>query len=461
MSFTQGAPTQPMSILASNVFLTGSSTAGNAFTVQQLGAGNVASFQTSTSSTSLIINPSGNVGIGKTNPGYALDVTGDINFTGTFRQNGTAFTTRETGAYLRPSSSNAATITQWLLGVANTSTTSGNPWNDPTITRVSVFDTSNVVGWSSTLFLHDGRVMFNAGMADTYGPAFFNPSTNQFSFLTGGQFSSVLSLQYGAMAQVPTGNVICLPTNNRVNGDYIGVYNPIDNSWSRLTVSIPGLGGFGPPFSAGVLGPDSNVYAVPSNTSNIGVYNPTTNSFSLVPITDRNSYSLYSGGVLLTDGRILFVPSYGTSNIGIFTPSTWSFSNVTVNTGGGWYNGLLLPNSNVLFVGDQKIGSYSPTLNTFTNILSVPGRAIFSAVLSIDGRVFTTTYNNPMGVYNWLTNVYADIPNSSGVNTSSFCGKLVPDGRIIYAPTGPGMAIIDTTFKVSEDFCKHPCINKS
>jgi hypothetical protein len=91
MSFTQGAPTQPMSILASNVFLTGSSTAGNAFTVQQLGAGNVASFQTSTSSTSLIINPSGNVGIGKTNPGYALDVTGDINFTGTFRQNGTAY----------------------------------------------------------------------------------------------------------------------------------------------------------------------------------------------------------------------------------------------------------------------------------------------------------------------------------------------------------------------------------
>ena len=80
-----------MSILASNVFLTGSSTAGNAFTVQQLGAGNVASFQTSTSSTSLIINPSGNVGIGKTNPGYALDVTGDINFTGTFRQNGTAY----------------------------------------------------------------------------------------------------------------------------------------------------------------------------------------------------------------------------------------------------------------------------------------------------------------------------------------------------------------------------------
>lgn len=34
---------------------------------------------------------SGDVGIGTTNPQYTLDVSGDINFTGTFRQNGTQF----------------------------------------------------------------------------------------------------------------------------------------------------------------------------------------------------------------------------------------------------------------------------------------------------------------------------------------------------------------------------------
>ncbi len=34
---------------------------------------------------------SGNLGIGATNPQYALDVSGDINFTGTFRQNGSTF----------------------------------------------------------------------------------------------------------------------------------------------------------------------------------------------------------------------------------------------------------------------------------------------------------------------------------------------------------------------------------
>ena len=79
MSFAQGAPTQPLVLQGSNVFLYGSSTAGNAFTVQQLSTGNVASFQTSTSATALIINPAGNVGIGKTNPAYALDVAGNIN----------------------------------------------------------------------------------------------------------------------------------------------------------------------------------------------------------------------------------------------------------------------------------------------------------------------------------------------------------------------------------------------
>ena len=78
MSFAQGAPTQPLVLQGSNVFLYGSSTAGNAFTVQQLSAGNVASFQTSTNATALIINPAGNVGIGTTNPYGKFDILGGV-----------------------------------------------------------------------------------------------------------------------------------------------------------------------------------------------------------------------------------------------------------------------------------------------------------------------------------------------------------------------------------------------
>lgn len=80
MSFAQGASSQPLILQGSNVFLYGSSTSGNAFTVQQQSAGNVASFQISSGSTALIINPSGYVGIGTTNPGYILDVNGSARF---------------------------------------------------------------------------------------------------------------------------------------------------------------------------------------------------------------------------------------------------------------------------------------------------------------------------------------------------------------------------------------------
>ena len=44
-----------------------------------------------TSTEKMRINSSGNVGIGNTNPSYKLDVGGDINFTGTLRQNGSVF----------------------------------------------------------------------------------------------------------------------------------------------------------------------------------------------------------------------------------------------------------------------------------------------------------------------------------------------------------------------------------
>lgn len=40
----------------------------------------------------MAIGSTGNVGIGTITPAYKLDVSGDLNFTGTLRSNGTPFT---------------------------------------------------------------------------------------------------------------------------------------------------------------------------------------------------------------------------------------------------------------------------------------------------------------------------------------------------------------------------------
>lgn len=65
--FNQGVPSVPTVINASNVFVFGNTASGNALSVQQLGAGNVASFRTTTGSTALFVGANGNVGVGTTN----------------------------------------------------------------------------------------------------------------------------------------------------------------------------------------------------------------------------------------------------------------------------------------------------------------------------------------------------------------------------------------------------------
>jgi hypothetical protein len=67
-TFNQGVSSVPVILNSSNVLVFGNTSSGNALSVQQLGAGNVATFQTTTGATAMFINPAGRVGVGTTNP---------------------------------------------------------------------------------------------------------------------------------------------------------------------------------------------------------------------------------------------------------------------------------------------------------------------------------------------------------------------------------------------------------
>ena len=212
MSFAQGAPTQPLVLQGSNVFLYGSSTTGNAFTVQQQSAGNVASFVTSTGATGLIVNPTGLVGIGKTNPAYALDVTGDLNFTGTFRQNGTPYI----------GSQWTGTSTLYFVGNVGINTTSvANPLTVGGSTVISTAFGSTAT--STTLNLSDS-------------------ATRNLSFIlnaTAGTYNQITAagdtlLWYGGNAQ-NTGVITIAPWNSGYLGLRLGTSSNTCTIYSNVT----------------------------------------------------------------------------------------------------------------------------------------------------------------------------------------------------------------------------------
>jgi hypothetical protein len=113
----------------------------------------------------------------------------------------------------------------------------------------------------------------------------------------------------------------------------------------------------------------------------------------------------YQGGVLIPDGRVLFVP--GTSStIGSYQQQTGIITTVSPPglVPGNFSGGVLLPNGNVVFCPQtSNVGMYNPLSGKFSNSASLPGGA-YSGVLTANNIIFA-----PQGVpsdiinYNFTT----------------------------------------------------------
>jgi len=450
MSFTQGAPTQPLSIVASNVFLTASSAGGNAFTVRQLGVGNIASFQTSSGSSALFINPSGQIGIGTTSPTTTLTVTGGIYYTDdVFKR----------GPYILPTPSNAATIQAWISATCNAASQPSRSWwatsQAPVYGNVATGPVSGGTNYQGGILLPDGRVLFCPNGQSNVG--IFNPFTNLYSAI---KPSGAQSSVQGSPVLLPNGNVLFVPQTTTAN---IATYNP-----ATLTLSNSFLPGAN--FVGAVLDPTGNVTMMPySVNSNVGTYNPVLNTYSNI-VRVGNDGVIY-GAVLLPNGNVVGVPATN-SNIIQYNPLTNppTVSN-SFNLGGSgtgkFFGGVLAPNGNVIMipnsgVATSNVGVFNPTTLAYSNIITNTGTTAFvGGVLLPTGNVIMAPLNTSnIGMFDTVSLTYSNCALTG--TTNGFTGAtLLPDGRVVFVPyNSANVGVLSTFTPAPVEFCKAPYFNK-
>jgi streptogramin lyase len=74
-------------------------------------------------------------------------------------------------------------------------------------------------------------------------------------------------------------------------------------------------------YVGGVLLPDGRVVFVPEHAAAVGLYDPATNAFVVGPAAGPEGRNKYIGGVLLPDGRVVLVPLNATA-VGLYDPRT-------------------------------------------------------------------------------------------------------------------------------------------
>ena len=132
-------------------------------------------------------------------------------------------------------------------------------------------------------------------------------------------------------------------------------------------------------FDGAVVAPDGKVIMIPREAGNIGVYDPFNDDFHLVPVSAPScessrmcSDNLFSGGVLLPNGHVLFIP-YGSNYIGIFDPSSESYDTLDIydqlqlapvaNANYKYHGGVAKQNGDIIFIPNSVtgLGQYTPT----------------------------------------------------------------------------------------------------
>ena len=474
MSFAQGDSTQPLGLVASNVFVTGKSLYGNTLTVQQLSTGNVLSVSNANGTTGLFVNQSSNVGVGTAIPGYSLHVVGDVNFTGILRQGGTPYvgsqwTTGTTNVYyfsnvgIGTSAVSAnltvtgnvyasnAIQTANIVAAGFTSNSTNTVFNFDTVsipfvtsTTLNVASTTNVysltsqttISYSEDLFKRGPYLMpttANAAAITGWISATCNSASQTASFWSGTSvpvYSNAAvgpkgTNDYAGACLIPGGRVVFAPYTS----SNVGIYNTNTGTFSAVVPS-----GTAPASYAGcVLAPTGNVVMIPSGATAVGLFNPVNGAFSTF-----GSATGFYGGVLAptsaTGAMKVIMAPLGAATIGIADPFALTYATGASATG---YSGaILLPSGSIVLVpySAANIAVYNPVTNSITSTLAhgQGGTAFIGGVLLPNGNVLLVPYTSAnILVYNPTTNLIVSTV-AHGQTTSSFNGgNLLPTGNVV------------------------------
>ena len=361
----------------------------------------------------------------------------------------------DTGAYLTPSTSNAAVIQQWIQRTVNS-------YSSPFYSNAVTFGTASTApggaAFNGCCLIPDGRVVFTPHNIGSVGV--FNPNTNTFTSILANPPCNGGGYAVGAVL-CPDGRVLFVPYNGATNAP-VTLWNPVTNALTTVATGITGS----KKFQGGCVLPDGRVLLQPNGATCVGVFNPATNSFTTYGTVPSGAYA--GGCCLIPDGRVVFCPN-GQTNIGIFNYQTNSYTTATWGfTGTGYAGATLVSDGRVIFTpnGQANVGVFSPATNSFAtyptgfavnyqgSCLLPNGTVIFCPLSQTSGSI---------GLFNPFTNSFSTILIApTGIPYAGGC-VLVPDGRIILTPYNAlNVGVLAGANRpVPREFCLHPIFNKT
>ena len=385
-----------------------------------------------------------------------------------------------------------------------------NPDTTAVTTAVGTWPTSNSpFAALCCVTLSDGRIFLvpsNTSSTGTNGVAYIYSSANS-TFTTTAAMTGLGTgtATFSGGVLLTDGRVFCVPYNTSTTGttNRAYIYNPSTNTWST-TSAMTGLGAGTATFSGGVRLSDGRVFLVPYNTSTTGttnkayIWNPTNDTWATTSNSLTGVSTAYSGGVLLSDGKVLLVP-YNSSSLSrraaIYNPTanTWSYSYSYLALSSTAYQGALTLSDGKVFLIPNAVAathiidpSYGGTIDltesntsgvnscygcviipttdysgaTYYKILMVPHTSTFGYVYDLltntlsktwdtfpgtdafrggvllkDGRVFLVPSNSTTArIYDVRYNT-TTVPSGTYPGTGAFTGGvLLPDGRVFCVP---------------------------